>query len=180
MTIRPIVLPDVDSDLLAIGHQLEELLLVLGDGRLDPGDVDLDGPWAVLAGRQGLGWLLAAFDDSLALTLYGPDGRYEHEQLRAVDVDSELATTRLAPGDVGELLGDVAAECRTIGVAVVEMAARLHGMFDPAWSAGHTAPAGPPEEARASLQRVVLDDEGEAAYCGGATGLWPYCTTSIP
>jgi len=102
MTIRPIVLPDVDSDLLAIGHQLEELLLVLGDGRLDPGDVDLDGPWAVLAGRQGLGWLLAAFDDSLALTLYGPDGRYEHEQLRAVDVDSELATTRLAPGDVGD------------------------------------------------------------------------------
>jgi len=180
MTIRPIVLPDVDSDLLAIGHQLEELLLVLGDGRLDPGDVDLDGPWAVLAGRQGLGWLLAAFDDSLALTLYGPDGRYEHEQLRAVDVDSELATTRLAPGDVGELLGDVAAECRTIGVAVVETAARLHGMFDPAWSAGHTHRPARPRRLAPACSASSLMMRVRPPTAGGATGLWPYCTTSIP
>jgi hypothetical protein len=168
------LVPPLDGEIVSVTRPIEELLLVLADGADDDPRLPatLHQPAATAIGALRLAILHAA-----AVSLYAPDGRYEHEPLAVVTVDEEHLTTFgaavaeltavLQPGklpDVAEFLDDWADERGTTAEAVVALASRFHQLCQLAWGPDHDLLAERVEHARSSVARTVLTDDQEAAY----------------
>jgi len=180
--LRPVVVPDLDRELVDALEVVEEVLLSLRRAEGDPAEAV--GLPPALAGGAALGALRRVADavrptqtdpdTDRGPRVLGPDGRYEHVPLRflqlwAADVGA-LAAAAEALGDParGEEVTAALeqAEGPAAAAAAVALAARLSGLLGLAWT-------GDAELLRARLAGVagdaVLTGEEEDAYQRTAT-----------
>ena len=173
-TVRRVLLPDLDGELFVATEVLDDVLALLATWAEDDPEIGLP---AVLDRRaaDAVSDIRLAIARTPAVVLYGPDGDYEHQPLRLVDVDemavagfgaavAALAAVVHGPGagHLAELVSDIADERRTTPAAIVELAARFHGMLELDWTDDQRLIA--TRLGTATDTRVVLTDTEEAAY----------------
>lgn len=178
---RRVLLPDLEGEMVEMTRPLEEALLALAN-TVDDGADELPAIFAG-SGARAVGELVVAIADASPVTLYGPDGRYQREPLRLVDVDPadidrlgevlvELRRVAIETGyraDIAEYLDDYLDAYGGVDLEIgslLELTARFHGMLDLEWSADHELIAMPAERARCGLEPVCLDENEERAYRG--------------
>jgi len=173
-TVRRVLLPDLDGELFAATEVLDEVLALFAAWAEDdpeiglPVELDRRAADAVTDIRMTIA-------RTPAVTVYGPDGDYEHEPLRLVDLPemavatfgaavAALAVVVHGPGagHLAELVGDIADERGSPPAAMVELAARFHGMLDLDCTDDQRLIAARIEPDAGD--RVVLTDTEEAAY----------------
>lgn len=178
--LRRLVVPDLDDELNDFTEPLDEALRHLAGTASDPDAAPLP-PILAGPGSEALAELRYAIHTATPIVLRGPDGRYEHEPLRLVDVEAAdvamlgqlLAELRRVVvetgyhGDVDEYLNDFLADYPQAELdsgQALELLARFQGVVDLDNSAALAILDGPLERARTGLARVVLTDDEEAAY----------------
>lgn len=174
-----IVVPDLDDELHGFTEPLDEALRHLAATIDDPEAAPLP---AILAGPGSEAF---ARSDTRSTprprSLLGPDGRYEHEPIRVVEIDHDntvrlgslLGTLRRVvyetgyAGDVDEYLNDFLsdyAKAELDSGQALELLARFHGVIDLDNSAVLAILDGPLERARTGLAPVVSRTTRKTAY----------------